>query len=212
MLQLTNFRKAYETQTVFSITQMDLEPGVFWVKGQNGSGKSTFLKCLAGIIPFEGDVRVHQVSLRKQRMLYTRDVSFAEAEPVFPSFLTGNDLINFYKEAKGDIGEVPEVLMKRFNMMSYIKNRVATYSSGMLKKLSLVLAFIGQPKFILLDEPFITLDVDAVNVLQEVISISAMQTSFIISSHQELLLSRPYTVMEIQQQTIMHTNHVLALS
>ena len=212
MLQLTNFRKPYDVQTIFSIPNLQLEQGVYWLKGENGSGKSTFLRSVAGIIPFEGEITVHAVSLRKQRMQYTRDVFFAEAEPIFPSFLTGNDLINFYKEAKGENTTLADELINFFRSEPYLKNKVATYSSGMIKKLSLVLAFIGQPKLVLLDEPFITLDVEAVRVLQDLISATSMQTSFIISSHQELVLERPYNVLEIQQQTIIPTNHVLAFS
>jgi len=210
MLQLTNFRKAYEAQTVLSIPELKLEPAIYWLKGENGAGKSTFLKSIAGIIPFEGEVRVHDVSLRRQRMQFTKNVSFGDAEPVFPSFLTGNDLVNFFQDTKGRMNRTSDELKQRFGVQRYLGNKVGTYSSGMLKKLSLVLAFIGAPKLILLDEPFITLDTDAVSVLQEVIA-GCRDISFIISSHQELSLASPFQVLEIQQQTIIQAKHVLAV-
>ena len=71
-------------------------------------------------------------------------------------------------------------------MMSYVHEPVGTYSSGMLKKLSLVLAFLGQPTCIVLDEPLTTLDAEAIPVLCSWITNQQAQqgTSFLLSSHQ----------------------------
>jgi ABC-2 type transport system ATP-binding protein len=68
---------------------------------------------------------------------------------------------------------------------------VGTYSSGMVKKLSLVLAFIGRPALIALDEPLVTLDADSVPILYDLIAKTyhEQQTGFLISSHQELSAS-----------------------
>ena len=78
---------------------------------------------------------------------------------------------------------------------------MSSYSSGMLKKLSLVLAFIGNPVLILLDEPFITLDMDAVRGLQQLIEQKqAAGVSFCISSHQDLEIRCPFSTLYLHNK------------
>lgn len=209
MLQITNYRKAYGAEPVLTIPELALSQGTYWLKGENGAGKSTLLRSIAGLIPFDGDIRVDNINLRKQRMAYTRIVSLAEAEPVYPSFLTGADLLLFYRKTKGENILLQEVT-GAFGMQGYLKNKIGSYSSGMLKKLSLLLAFAGSQKLILLDEPFITLDADAVRVLQNVIAdLSEKDTSFIISSHQELGLAVSYGILKVRQHTIQKESDAL---
>ena len=71
---------------------------------------------------------------------------------------------------------------------AFIDKRCETYSSGMLKKLSLALAFLGKPKVVILDEPLITLDDAARNVLLSMIADLNKSGDVItlLSSHQAL--------------------------
>jgi len=209
MLQIANYQKAYGSEPVLTIPQLHLVEGIYWLKGENGAGKTTFLKSVAGLIPFDGEINVHNTSLRKLRMLYTRIVSFAEAEPVYPTFLTGNDLLRFFRETKGSNEEMEQRIINAFGMKSYLPNKIDTYSSGMLKKLSLLLAFTGNPKLILLDEPFITLDTKAVLKLEQLITESfANGISILVSSHQPLELDMAYSTLAINQKTIQPETNV----
>ena len=187
MLSIINFIKKYpgNPTPVLSIRECILTEGIYWLKGENGSGKTSLMKSVAGLIPFEGDIAVNGLHIHKDRMNYTRIVNYSEAEPVYPPFLTGKELIDFYKATKG--GDFPSALMSGLGVEHFMHQKTATYSSGMLKKLSLLLSFIGKPKLILLDEPLIALDVAAVEVLQSAImDYSKMGVSFLITSHQLL--------------------------
>lgn len=211
MLRIANYQKAYGSDPVLTIPQLHLEEGIYWLKGENGAGKTTFLKSVAGLIPFDGEISVQNTSLRKQRMLYTRIVSFAEAEPVYPAFLTGNDLLRFFRETKGSNEKMEQRIVNAFGMKTYLPNKIDTYSSGMLKKLSLLLAFTGNPKLILLDEPFITLDTEAVSKLERLIADSfANGISILISSHQPLAMNISYHTLTINQKTIQPETNVTA--
>src|SRR5262249_31784768 len=85
----------------------------------------------------------------------------------------------------------------------------STYSSGMLKRLSLLLAFIGPVPLILLDEPLATLDVEATDALPDLIREYRREycTGFIFSSHQPFLAGPSFTTgkLVITGQTI-HTD------
>jgi ABC-2 type transport system ATP-binding protein len=203
MLQIQNYKKTYSAAPVLSIAELELADGIYWLQGPNGSGKTTLLKSIAGLIPFEGSIAVKGLSLRKQRMEYTRQVSFAEAEPVYPFFLTGRELISFYLKTKGGNTNQAAGLANALGIAPFLANPVSSYSSGMLKKLSLLLSLMGDPSLILLDEPFITLDVNAVAVLQSLIETSVQKgISFLISTHQELALTVTFCTLQIEQRTL----------
>jgi len=187
MLTITSFQKKYpgSDHPVLSIPHFHLDKGIYWIKGENGSGKTSLIKSIAGLIPFTGSIAIDGYELHTNRMAYTKRVNYAEAEPQYPPFLTGRELVDFYKTTNG--GELPVALMSSLGVEKFLHNKTAVYSSGMMKKLSLVLAFTGHPALILLDEPLIALDVEAVETLQQTIAAYYTQgVSFIITSHQPL--------------------------
>ncbi|WP_342647550.1 ABC transporter ATP-binding protein [Mucilaginibacter sp. CSA2-8R] len=209
MLRFVNFQKSYGQYPALDIPAFDIKLGIYWIKGVNGSGKSTLLKSIAGMLAFQGDILLHDISIKKQPVAYRKLVNFAGAEPLFPEFLTGRELINLFASAKGAPARQEDSYLNSMDMRSYINKPVGTYSSGMLKKLSLVLAFLGKPKLILLDEPLITIDAAALAVLYQWIAEQHQQyqTSFLLSSHQVLdadLL--PAGILQVDKQTLTHIN------
>ncbi|HEV8512025.1 MAG TPA: ABC transporter ATP-binding protein [Cyclobacteriaceae bacterium] len=185
MLHLSGVQKKYSQRVILDIPDLKIDGGIHWLKGSNGSGKSTFLKMISGIIPFEGTIELDNTNLKKNGVAYRRLVSYAEAEPLYPDFLTGEDLIRFYNSVRKSDPKYSNALIEKFGISGYYKNPIGTYSSGMAKKLSLVLAFIGKTKFILLDEPFVTLDVATVQVLIDTIKeFYQQERNFIFTSHQ----------------------------
>jgi ABC-2 type transport system ATP-binding protein len=209
MLELTKFRKAYQQQVVLQVEALTIPTGVYWLRGSNGAGKSTLLKALAGMTSFEGEITLQpNVSLKQQPVAYRRVVNFAEAEPVFPDFLTGTELISLFKVAKDAPPQQEALYVDSMQMGPYVNEPVRSYSSGMLKKLSLVLAFLGQPTCILLDEPLTTLDAESLPILYSWISHHYQQhgTLFLLSSHQAFAggLLPPVQELHVAQQTVSH--------
>ncbi|MEQ1586385.1 MAG: ATP-binding cassette domain-containing protein [Cyclobacteriaceae bacterium] len=185
MLQLTNLKKAYGQRVILQIPQLSISTGTFWIKGNNGSGKTTLMKIIAGINPFEGTVVLNDTDLVTNPMTYRQQVSFGEAEPVFPGFVTGWDLIRFVQNTRKEKEESLQAMVDYFGVRSFLDYTVGTYSNGMTKKLSLLLAFIGNTKLILLDEPLITLEDTFLPLLFSLIKQRQKQgTSFLLSSHQ----------------------------
>ncbi|MFD1255566.1 ATP-binding cassette domain-containing protein [Mucilaginibacter terrae] len=205
MLRFANFQKSYGNYPALSIPDFAIDAGIYWIKGVNGSGKSTLLKSIAGILAFNGDILLNDISIKKQPVEYRKLVNFAEAEPLFPEFLTGRELIDLFASAKNATAGQEQPYLESMGMGGYIHKPVGTYSSGMLKKLSLLLAFLGKPKFILLDEPLITIDTAALTVLYQWIASHHQQygTSFLLSSHQILdSIALPAQVLQIENQSL----------
>jgi ABC-2 type transport system ATP-binding protein len=204
LLRVTNYKKSYHMgpDLVLDIPSLTLNKGLYWLQGANGSGKTTLMKSIAGLIPFEGDIVVEDINARKQKMAYRRIVNWAEAEPVFPDFLTGNDLFDFYTSTKKGSAQNARDLAALIGIEKHLHQKTGSYSSGMLKKLSLALAFTGQPKLILLDEPLITLDAAAMEVFLKIMQEHLQNgVSFLISSHQPLDIY-PASLLSISNKTI----------
>jgi ABC-2 type transport system ATP-binding protein len=188
MYSISNFSKSYSGNLIVAIERLRLNPGLYWIKGENGSGKTTLFRSLAGLHPCEGNAGFDDgVSLKATPTAYRKYVNYAEAEPLYPGFLTGKDLVHFVGGAKGMLQEQKQMI-ERLGLLTYYENSCDTYSSGMLKKLSLGLAFLGKPRVIILDEPLITLDELARTFLVELVHkfLSKQNTIALISSHQHL--------------------------
>jgi len=188
MLQLTNIQKSFGSHHVFAIDGLRLENGIYWLKGANGSGKSTLMNLVAGLLPFKGEIILNEkISIHKQPADYRLLVNHSAAEPVYPSFLTGNELVEFIRSIKKGTTQQKEEVKEILSIDSYLQNPTGSYSSGMLKKLSLLSAFTGKPAWILLDEPFTTLDHASQSALCKLIRQKHGQgISFIITSNHDI--------------------------
>jgi len=89
MLLLQNVRKYYDRREILSIASLTLENDIYVVKGENGSGKSTLLKIIAGLIPFQGEIRIDGVDLKAAPVAYRRAVGWSRPNPFSPIFLRG---------------------------------------------------------------------------------------------------------------------------
>lgn len=205
MLEFTRLEKSYGSRLILSIPSCRLDRGAYWLQGPNGSGKTTLLRIIAGIISFKGDIHLDGHSLRHDPIAYRRAISWADAEPRYPAFLTGNDLLSFYLSVRKAPFSRAEQLVSAFSMTAYIPTRIGSWSDGMIKKLSIVLAFLGSPSLIVLDEPLVTLDTASVQLLYDIIRDHRGQgRSFLFTSHQDIAVSSlPIDkILLIRDQTI----------
>ncbi len=186
MLQFNAVKKYYGSFLALDIPSLSINKGIYWLKGENGSGKTSFLKMIGGLHPFEGDILLSGISIHRNRVQYLRKINYAEAEPLYPDFLNARDLVRLYCQTKKTDEKKAFSLLEALHISDVYTKPIGTYSSGMLKKLSIALAFIGDPEWILLDEPLITVDADAVSHICQLINSSHSEkgVSFIITSHQ----------------------------
>ena len=191
MLHIDTLQKSFDGNHVLDIQNLNIGPGINFMIGPNGAGKTTFLKCLAGIHPFRGKVLLSTqqgpdtvLDFHKDRVQHRLQVNFSEAEPLFPGYLKGKELLDFYTKVKGPARIEIKAVMRKLNM-NYLRQPIRTYSSGMKKKLALLLAFSGSPSLICLDEPFAAVDQPSRKVITAVIRERVESgVHFLISSHQ----------------------------
>lgn len=203
MLEFHDFIKEYGGKPVIGIPSIFIPTGLHWIRGKNGSGKSSLFRCIAGISPFKGSIRLNDAfDPVKNPVEYRSRVNFSEAEPQFPSFLSGKELLQFVARAKNtDLVQLEKVI-SQLHLPVYFENPCGTYSSGMNKKISLAMAFLGKPELIILDEPFITLDSESCRNLGRMIEEARAEgAGILLSSHPDLSegllsISQTYEISE----------------
>lgn len=192
MLTVTNLVKAYAGRTVLTVPSLALSTGFHYFRGGNGSGKTTFFRTVAGLLPFSGAILLDdQFEINRDPVPYRLRVNYAEAEPLYPNFLTARDLAEFVGQAKQASPDQIHQLADLLGVQKFWTQTTGTYSSGMLKKLSLLLALLGRPRLVLLDEPLTTLDVaTAASLFAYLRQLNATEgVSFLLTSHQDIALT-----------------------
>jgi ABC-2 type transport system ATP-binding protein len=121
MLHVKNLLKKYGDKTILDVKELTIPPGITHLKGINGSGKTTFSKIVAGLIPYQGEVLLNEsLDPSKTKVAYRKQVNYAESEPLFPEFFTANDLIEFIAKAKGASTEEKSVITELFGVNEYL--------------------------------------------------------------------------------------------
>lgn len=209
MLNIRNFSKRFGDHLVLEISQLSLDKGAYWIKGENGSGKTTLFKSIAGILPFEGEIAFDDgISIKEDAVAFRRRVSYCEAEPLYPGFLTAKDLVRFIGKTRGASSNQQEEYCNALGVNHFFNKPTETYSSGMIKKLALAMAFFGQPQVIILDEPLITLDEQTRSVLFGLVTkLLKQHVTFLISSH------HTFTTVELPVRStfLLEDKHITAL-
>jgi ABC-type multidrug transport system ATPase subunit len=136
------------------------EAVAFW--GANGAGKTTALRCLLGLLPFEGEITVEAVDVQKQGKKARSLMGFVPQELNFHDDMSVTETITFYARLKKvPTGTDFSPLLKRLDLLPHINKVVRDLSGGMKQRLALALALLADPPILVLDEPTANLDITA---------------------------------------------------
>lgn len=163
-LFLENFRVKRGKFKVFVKSLKIEEKKLVAICGGNGSGKSTFLLALAGILPFEGKCKIFGTPLKKDQTFYKKisylpqETSLSLPYDVFYVVLTGRyPLVKGGKYRKEDF-TATERILKKLGLISFKHREFGTLSGGEKRRVLIARAFNREASFLLLDEPFSELD------------------------------------------------------
>ncbi|MCR5584212.1 MAG: ATP-binding cassette domain-containing protein [Lachnospiraceae bacterium] len=127
--------------------------------GANGSGKTSTMKCIAGLYEFDGEIRIMGKDAKKERSKCNGQIASLIEEPCFYPNLSG--LKNLKINAAyfpGVTDKVISGIVDTLHMKGYIDRKVKTYSLGMKQRIGLAMAMLNDPDVIMLDEPMNGLD------------------------------------------------------
>jgi Cu-processing system ATP-binding protein len=158
MIELKNIYKKYGKVIVLDGVSLTIEKGgVFAVLGPNGSGKTTLIKSILGmVIPQKGEIRFdHQ--LIKGKWEYRNKIDYLPQIARFPDNISVKELIKMISNLRKETTREKE-LLELFKLEPYMNQKLGNLSGGTRQKVNIVLAFMFNSSFIILDEPTTGLD------------------------------------------------------
>jgi ABC-2 type transport system ATP-binding protein len=170
ILEIRELRAGYGPRTVLEDVSLTLAAGDWFVLlGPNGCGKSTLLDCVVSrLIPSGGEICIAGHSLRTDAYDAKLQLGYGCAPDVLPGLLTSRQCLEVHAGAKGmaAIGDDLFALADELKFTAYLESFVDTLSLGTRQKLAVLLALVGDPQLIVLDEAFNGLDPASALVLK----------------------------------------------
>lgn len=191
MIKINNLQKSYKKTTVLNIPEIQIPEGQsFGLVGNNGAGKTTLLRIMLDLIrASNGEVLIEGEAVNKSEKWKNFTGSFID-EKFLISYLTPEEYFQFIATIRGlsagDIGLHLKLFEALFNDEIFGKKKyIRDLSKGNKKKLGVAAALLGDPKLVLLDEPFENLDPTSQIRLKKIIQEFQAEKSvtFVISSH-----------------------------
>ena len=173
MLRIEHLTKNFGDTCAVKDLSLHIRPGeIYGFIGHNGAGKTTTLRCVTGLLRFDGgEILVDGIPVKKDPLECKRRFAYLPDNPDIYDFMKGIEYLNFI----GDIFAVPaEARRERirkygdaFGLTDDLAQPVSAYSHGMKQKLALISALIHEPKLLIMDEPFVGLDPVAAHQLKQ---------------------------------------------
>ena len=191
MIQVNNLSKKYNEVTVLNIETLEIPQGQsFGLVGNNGAGKTTFFSLLLDLIqPSTGSISNNGVEVSISEAWKPFTASFLD-ESFLIGYLTPEEYFYFIGDLRGqNKADIDALLSKHEDFFNgeILKNKkyLRDLSKGNQKKVGIIATLIGNPKVVILDEPFANLDPTTVNRLKKIIKELAEdpEVTVLVSSH-----------------------------
>jgi ABC-2 type transport system ATP-binding protein len=158
LFHLQDVTKTYGPITALNALSISVPMGAVGLLGPNGSGKTTMIRTLLGLIPFDkGSGSILDLDFRTRQLDIRRLVGFApEDECLFPR-VSGVDFVSYAGELVGMKSK--DAMQRSHEVLDYVGlgearyRLAASYSTGMKQRLKLAAAIVHDPKLLILDEP-----------------------------------------------------------
>jgi len=195
MILATNVTKKFGKLTALDSINLSCNKGEsIALIGPNGSGKTTFIKCLLGmVVPDSGFITFNQQNIQHDYKYRSR-IGYMPQIGRFPENMTIAQVIDMMKDIRKEFTTgIDEELVMQFELDKILDKRMRTLSGGTRQKVGACLAFMFQPDVLILDEPTAGLDPVATEILKAKISKEksngklVMITSHVLSDLDEII-------------------------
>lgn len=162
LINLTHLQKSYGKQTVLHDINLNVMPKeIVGLIGPSGAGKSTTIKTMLGMEKVNsGETLVLGTQMPNRQIL--RQIGYMAQSDALYETLSAKENLQFFGKMKGVSGtELEQEIAYTADVVELtadLNKRVANYSGGMKRRLSLAIALLGQPELLVLDEPTVGID------------------------------------------------------
>ena len=172
MLDIQHLTKTYGEKKAVDDLTLHIAPGeIYGFIGHNGAGKTTTLKAAVGILQFDsGEITVGGRSIKTDPLGCKRQLAYIPDNPDLYDYMTGIKYLSFIADVFGVNAATRQARIREyaelFELTGDLAQPIAAYSHGMKQKLSIIAAWLHDPKLIIMDEPFVGLDPKASHLLK----------------------------------------------
>lgn len=188
MLEISHVSIEFGGRPVLQDLSLQLTPGLTCITGRNGTGKTTLLRLLAGVVkPDRGEILYCGQSIGEMGAQYSRRLGYLPQNFGFYPDLTVEEYLYYIASLKG----LRPIVMKRdtrrlleeYQLAENKDSRMEDISGGQQERAGIIQALLGSPEILLLDEPFASQDAAMRNILLERMHRYAESHIVVISTH-----------------------------
>lgn len=187
MIEIKALKKSYGKKEVLHGIDLTLTEGIYGLLGPNGAGKTTLMNLIVGLIaPASGDVLWDGVSAFDRKSEHLKKLGYLPQYPEYYRSFTAREFLLYLSALKGIKGknaEQIEELLEFVNLSGDADRKLGGYSGGMLRRVGLAQALLGDPSVIILDEPTAGLDPIERIRLRNLLSEISQGRTVIIATH-----------------------------
>lgn len=211
MIVFKNVKKAYSKPVLKNINFSVSANETVALVGNNGTGKSTIVKIICNITGLdEGQVEILGEKINYNTVKYKNKLGVLLHEPTYIEELTIRDFLSFSLQFRGFKNQ-PEnqkrivELCEYFQLENIKSTTIEILSNGNKMKVSLIAALIHNPELIVLDEPFVNLDINSLELLKELLlKLKGKRTIFITSHNLDIVTDICDRILILDQGKIIH--------
>jgi len=185
-IEVSGLRKTYNHVPAVNNVSFCVNKGeIFGFLGPNGAGKTTTIKAILDLIHADaGTITINGIDVRTKGKQAKRYVGYMPEKVAFYDNLTALQNMNFYAEIKHASKQDCIDLINELGLGDTGKKRVGKFSKGMLQRLGMARALLGNPPILILDEPSGGLDPRGVVLIRDkILEMKKKGTTIFVSSH-----------------------------
>ena len=190
MIELTNLTKDYGTTLAVNHLSLNVSAGeIYGFIGPNGAGKTTTIRLMGGIIePTAGKIVIAGIDVENDPVAAKKIIGFVPDRPYLYEKLTGMEFLKFiadlYHVEPERLARKSEELLKQFALWEWADEIIEAYSHGMKQRLIIAAALLHDPKVMIIDEPMVGLDPEAVSMVKHILKgLAARNVTIFVSTH-----------------------------
>jgi ABC-2 type transport system ATP-binding protein len=187
VIETRGLTKEYGDVTAVADIDLTVEDGdIHGFVGHNGAGKTTTMQMLTGLVtPTRGEAYIGGDPAGTRAA--TERIGYAPQDPAFYESMTGRDYLTYMAKlsaVEGSARERADELLARLDLTGAADQAVGGYSGGMLRRLAVGQAMLGDPELLILDEPTAALDPEGrAMIIDALETLTDEGTTIFVSSH-----------------------------
>ncbi|HPC85097.1 MAG TPA: ABC transporter ATP-binding protein [Smithellaceae bacterium] len=190
MIKLIDLTKDFKTTLAVNRLSLDVAAGeIYGFIGPNGAGKTTTIRMMGGIIePTGGKILIGGIDVSRDPVGAKKIIGFVPDRPFLYEKLTGMEFMKFiadlYRLDLRAFSRRSLELLEQFALLPWKDEIIEAYSHGMKQRLIIAAALLHDPRVMIIDEPMVGLDPEAVRMVRDILKgLASQNVTIFVSTH-----------------------------